>query len=59
MRLLDYRQILAKVTARYLKVAEISDVTVWTGIVFGKRGRAATYLEGVLYNVASDNRSHR
>jgi uncharacterized protein len=32
--------------------AKISDATIWTGIDgFGKRGRAATYLEGVLYNM--------
>jgi PII-like signaling protein len=32
--------------------AKISDATIWTGIDgFGKRRRAATYLEGVLINM--------
>jgi uncharacterized protein len=32
--------------------AKISDAKIWTGIDgFGKRGKAATYLEGILYNM--------
>jgi PII-like signaling protein len=42
---------LKKLLLNLLMNAKISDATVWTGIDgFGKRGRAATYLEGVLYN---------
>jgi uncharacterized protein len=43
---------LQKLLLGIFKDAEISDVAVWTGTDgFGKRGRAATYLEGVLYNM--------
>jgi uncharacterized protein len=43
---------LKKLLLNLLMDAKISDATIWTGIDgFGKRGRAATYLEGVLINM--------
>jgi uncharacterized protein len=43
---------LQKVLLDLLMNAKIDSATVWTGIDgFGKRGMAATYLEGVLINM--------
>jgi uncharacterized protein len=43
---------LKKLLLNLLMDAKISDATIWTGIDgFGIRGRAATYLEGVLINM--------
>ncbi len=43
---------LQKLLLDLLMDAKIYGATVWTGVEgFGKRGRAATYLEGVLINM--------
>jgi len=43
---------LQKLLLEVLMYANIYSATVWTGIDgFGKRGRAASYLEGVLINM--------